>query len=162
MSSYIPKGTEEINIVKKQLYAYYIYRKRLDILRVMQIKTQADTIYILETDPNELKYDKESTIFTRKKILSYRNLFNTKGNYNTYKTDSLIITNKPLYSRHMLKLVVQWGLEKLKKEGEKYGMIPQDFVWLTRIIFEDKKYKIDCIRFKYFLNFERDYFDDYN
>ncbi len=112
MSLYIRKEDEGIDVVRKQLCTYHICRKRLDILRSLQIKNQADTIYILETEPNILSYNLESTIFTKKEILSYNCQSSNVGNCKLYKTDSLVITNKPLYSKHMLKLAIQWKLEK--------------------------------------------------
>lgn len=161
MSQSVQKSDEGMDEMEALLYAYHICRKRLDALRKLCVDTRNDTLYILETDPNVLSSDKESTIFMRQNILSYRHYSTAAEKSCKYRTDSLLISHKPLYPKYMLRQAVRWDLESLEKESENHGMIPQDFIWLTRIIFKDKEYSIDCFRFKYFFDFKRDSYDDY-
>lgn len=140
---------------------YHIYRKRLNILERLHVNIQNDTLYILEMDPDILYHSKQSTIFTRRNILSYYHDANGENFYKhkDFEKDSLEITDKPLYPRYMLKLAIQWNLKKLRTEGEENAPIPSDYVWLTRIIFQNKKYTIDCFYFKEFLDGKRDLLD---
>jgi len=57
----------------------------------------------------------------------------------------------------MMKLVSKWNLEEIKKEEEVNAHNqPQYWNFATRIIFNGKKYKIDCIYFNDFFNLKRD------
>lgn len=40
-------------------------------------------------------------------------------------------------------------------------MIPQNYIWITRVILSNKKYRIDCEIIKEFYNMERDDHDYY-
>lgn len=142
------------------LSTYHTYRIHLNLLKRMDINTKNDTLYILELLPDVAYSTTESTIFTRRKILSY----SYEGHWDKHAditVDSLEITDKPLYPRYMLKLVIQWNLPKLEKESEEYESIPNYYLWLTRVIFHNKKYKIDSFFFKEFWDLERDFNDDF-
>ncbi|WP_159436300.1 hypothetical protein [Bacteroides togonis] len=136
---------------------YHFYRKRLHVFQRLRVNPQNDTIYILETDADILNHYKTSTLYTRHNLLSYQFDSSIKRN----KKDSLSVSCKPLYSMYMLQLATQWNLDKLKEEGEKHHPIPYDCIWLTRIVFKDGKYEIDCFYFKDFFNVKRDISDDY-
>lgn len=142
---------------------YHIYRMRLNLLERLNVNTQSDTLYILEMNPGLIDHNKQSTIFTRRNILSYYH--NVDGEcfykHTDFKNDSLEITNKPLYPRYMLKLAIQWNLPELRKEGIKGGLVSSIYVWLTRIIFQNKKYEIDCFYFEEFLDYKRDFNDEF-
>lgn len=136
--------------------AYDSYRKRFNILELLNINLQNDTIYILESSTDLVSNYKASTIFTRKGFWSYY----LKKEGKNYKKDSLVTIRKPLYPMHMLKLVIKWDIDSLEKEGEEFHMIPENYIRLIRVIFVKKKYKIEYASFKEFLKFDRDFYDD--
>ena len=70
--------------------------------------------------------------------------------------ESYDISHRQMFSDHMMKLITDWDVENLKKEGDINPLIPQYINCATRIIFNGKKYEINCICFKDFFNLERD------
>ena len=49
----------------------------------------------------------------------------------------------------MMRLVESWNIEKLVKEGENDTFIPQYWIYVSRVIINNRV-KIDCDRFKEF------------
>ena len=137
------------------LQAYHVCRKRLDVLNRLHIDPMNDTIYIMESN-----FYFNSTIFTRKALVSYNSSLRTTR----YRGIPLEITGKPLYYPYMLKLVTRWNLKELKEEWGRYMKIPKEkeTVWLTRIILSDKKYTIDCALVKMFRRYKPDNLSDYD
>ena len=141
------------------LQAYHIYRKRIDFPDMLHYNPMNDTIYILEKDEDMFFPDQFSTIFTRKDLLSYYCFASRRKN--RFRRIPMDISRESHFYPYMLKLVAKWDLEGLKKEGEKNGMIPQNYIWITRVILSNKKYRIDCEIIKEFYNMERDDHDYY-
>ena len=77
--------------------AYDSYRKRFNILELLNVNLQNDTIYILENSIDLVSNYKASTIFTRKGFWSY---YLEKEGEN-YKKDSLVTIRKPLYPMYV-------------------------------------------------------------
>lgn len=131
---------------------YYNLREQTQLLKKLHSGLKCDTIYLMEyhgdiTDRelNALIWNRSDTIYYEAEEFGKRKLSVDSKNYLFYNT--------------MSSLVSRWDREGLAKEEELYsGMIPQSYVYATRIIINKKKYSIDCMYFKFFCNPERDWF----
>lgn len=109
-----------------------------------------DTIYILEHPGIQGNYD--FTFWNRVDTLSYTN-----------ETGSFEFINKSLFTKKMMQLVSDWDIKGIKEEENiNSNLLPNETTYATRVVFSNKKYKIDCISFKDFFNLERDRMDYIN
>jgi len=70
------------------------------------------------------------------------------------------ISDKRQFTNHKLKLVSEWNLDAIRKEEiENSNMIFSRHAFTTRIIFNGKKYNIECVDLKDFFNLQRDGMD---
>lgn len=60
------------------------------------------------------------------------------------------------FTKYMMKLVSEWNIEEIKKEEIRNRVLSSETIYATRIIFNGKKYEIDCFFFQYFYNLKRD------
>ncbi|GAB6010277.1 hypothetical protein [Dysgonomonas reticulitermitis] len=78
----------------------------------------------------------------------------------TNETGSFELTSKLLFTKKMMQLVSDWDIKRIKEEENlNSNLLPNETIYATRIVFSNKKYKIDCISFKDFFNLERDRID---
>ena len=123
----------------------------LDFPNMLHYNSMNDTIYILENDEGIWDHAQYSTIFTRKDLLSYICL---TPPHDKFRRNPICIRRKPFFHQDMLKLVVKWDLKKLRDEGEKGRTYTEGYIWLTRIIFSNEEYKIDCAIMKRSFDFD--------
>jgi hypothetical protein len=124
--------------------ALNLYRKQSNWLDKLEYSNKGDTIFILELPGVQGNYN--FTFWNKKDTISYTN-----------ETGSFEFTNNPLFIKRMMRLVSDWDIEGIKEEENiNSNLLPNETIYATRIIFLNKKYKIDSIRFKDFFNLERD------
>lgn len=128
---------------------YYKYRKETGVFNRLNINLKNDTIFIIEMHGDLSNNHYFSSAWNKLGLISYE-----------YDENSLSYQCTSLFGVYMLKLVSEWDVEKIRVEEKvNSSMIPNTIIYATRIIFENKKCKIDCIRFKDFFNLERDRMD---
>lgn len=128
---------------------YYKYRKETGVFNKLKINLNNDTIFILEMHGDLSNSHYLSSAWNKLGLISY-----------DYDKDSLKYENTPMFGVYMLKLISEWDVEKIRVEEKvNSNMVPNTIIYATRIIFENKKCTIDCIRFKDFFNLERDRMD---
>ena len=132
---------------------YYQLREKTNLLENVHNKQNQDTIYLLELEGDpayttlySLVWNKTDTVFYQAERLGKGKIINDEKN--------------ALFSDYMCDLVSQWDREELNNEGEiNSRFIIIEYVNATRIIINKKKYRVDCICFKFFINPDRDKFD---
>ena len=133
---------------KDYINSYYDLRQVSNSLKQFSPILNTDTIFILESHGDWSSLELASVIWNNSDTVAYNS--NDAG-----KTHEIV--GDVLFSKYMMKLVSEWDLEGIKKEEEiNAHSQPQYWDFATRIIFDGKKYKIDCIYFKDFFNLERD------
>ncbi|MDH6342440.1 hypothetical protein M2480_001062 [Parabacteroides sp. PFB2-12] len=139
------------------LLCHYNLRQKSKCFEQLHVET-SDTIFILEDSNDYSEPTITLTLWNRSDTLTY-----TSGNcyYNAKNGGKIPIKqDKPGFTKHMMKLVSDWNIDEIRIEDEKNGgSLPQYWVVATRIILNEKKYKIDCLYFRYFFNIERDGMD---
>ena len=139
---------------------YDLRRRRIDVFGLLDVDVRSDTIYIVEDlcdiFGNLYIY---STIFSRKGLLSYHVASETTD---SHKKGSLVVDSIPEHYRQLLRLTAKWDLEGLQRE-EEINKTLTDFMGytLTRVIFKDGKYEIECTHVDPFFNLKRDDLDYY-
>lgn len=132
---------------KRDINCYYDLRRKSDILRKMNASFMEDTIFILQTHRIVAVSCLILTVWNKKDTLSVSS--DNSG-------DTFQITGNTEYTKYMMKLVSEWNMEEVKNEEIKNGVISPDLILVTRIIFNEKKYKIDCLYFSDFFDIKRD------
>jgi hypothetical protein len=142
-------GSESMDVM-----TLHLYRERSDWLKKMNYSDKNDTIFILELPG--IQGDIYFTFWNKKDTLSYTSAYpNSTGEYK--------IVKEVIFTKYMMKLVSEWNISEIRKEEEiNSNLLPSEFVYATRIIVKNKKYKIECIRFDDFYNLERDSMDFIN
>lgn len=136
---------------KKYIDCYYNLRKKSKMLKEFFPMTKNDTVFILEQHGDWSDLALTSTIWNANKTISY---------YSESPGKIFSLTDKPQFIKYMIRLVSEWNIEAIKKEEIENGnIIPSQYVFATRIIFNGKRYQIDCLSFKEFFNLQRDRFD---
>lgn len=123
----------------------YYKNIRLNALNELRYSKSNDTLFILE------KYTLEGnfifTVWNEKDTISYSNT-----------TGSFEMTHESLYTKHMMKLVSEWNLLEIEKEEEiNSNLIPQEIIYASRITLNNGDLNSNCMVFKDFLNFKRDF-----
>ena len=133
---------------KDYINCYYNLRQVSNSLKLFSSITQTDTIFLLESHGDWSSLELTSVFWNCFDTVAY----NSNDGGKTYE-----IIKDVLFPRYMMKLVSEWNLEEIKREEEVNAHSqPQYWNFATRIIFNGKKYKIDCIYLKDFFNLERD------
>jgi len=133
---------------KEYINCYYNLRQVSNSLKRFSPISKTDTIFMLESHGDWSSLELSSVIWNNSDTVAY----NSNDAGKTYE-----IMSDVLFSNYMMKLVSKWNLEEIKKEEEVNAHSqPQYWNFATRIIFNGKKYKIDCIYFKDFFNLKRD------
>jgi hypothetical protein len=129
--------------------ALYLYRKQSNWLKELKHSVEKDTIFIVEYPG--IQGDYSFAFWNKVDTFFYTN---TTGEFQS--------TDKSLFTKHMMRLVSEWDISEIKREESTNSeLLPSEFVYATRIIIKNGKYKIDCIRFKEFFNLQRDGVDSY-
>lgn len=122
-----------------------------------------DTLLLVESYVYNVETGNKScylTTFNHKKNLSFKTkiagsnkLKLVNGKYKStninFEIESL---NDCVFSEYLLKLIYEWDLIKIDKESEKYRVRYPSQIYITRIIINKKKIKIDCHCFDEFYN----------
>lgn len=132
---------------KRDINCYYDLRKKSNILHKMNVSFMEDTIFILQTHRVVATSCLFLTVWNKKDTLSVSS--DNSG-------DTFLITANTEYTKYMMKLVSEWNMEEIKNEEKENGVISPDLIFVTRIIFNEKKYKIDCLYFNDFFDIKRD------
>lgn len=127
---------------------YYSLRKKTNILKEFSPTSKNDTVFILESHGDFSDPILLSTVWNMSKKRSY---------YSKDFGKTFSVTKKAQFFNYMRKLVSEWNVAAIRKEEiENAHITPVEYIYATRIIFNGKKYQIDCLDFKFFFNFERD------
>ena len=128
---------------------YYKYRKECDVFDKLNVDVKNDTIFVLEMHGDMSSDHLFSSLWNGSGLVSYE-----------FHGGFLTCNNNPMFGKYIIELVSKWDIEKIRIEEKiNSNMIPVTMVYATRIIIENKKYKIDCFKFKDFFNLERDGMD---
>ena len=111
------------------------YRKKIHFFDDIKYNPQQDTIYILES--YGIIGELSVTIWNKSSSISYED-------------QSLNKTNEPQFDNYMMRLVESWNIEKLINEGESHGLLPQYWIYVSRVMIKNNRVKIECDRFKDF------------
>lgn len=150
---------EQVRIAGESTYilCHYNLRKRSKCFSQLNVQKN-DTIFLLEDENDYSSPTITLTLWNRSDTLTYDSddcYYNSNNGGENYTQ-----SNKIDFTKYMMKLVSEWNLEEIKKEDiTNGGTIPQYMVFATRIIIDDKKYKVDCIYFREFFNLQRDNMD---
>lgn len=121
-----------------------LYRRQFNWDKELKYSQKKDTIFLLELPG--IQGDYHYTFWNRVDTISYAN------NTGTFK-----LINEPSFTEYMMRLVSMWDIQGIKEaEKNNLNLFPSEIIYATRIIFRNNKYRIDCIRFGDFFNFERD------
>ncbi len=138
------------NILKSEfgddifLRGLWLYREQLNWYKELEYSMKKDTIYVLELPATQGYY--HYTFWNRIDTVSYVN------NTGTYE-----LVDEPPFTEYMMKLVSMWDIQGIKEEEKiNSNLFPSEIIYATRVIIKNKKYRIDCIQFRDFFNFERD------
>ena len=132
---------------KDYIKCYYNLRKSSNSLKRFLPLAQRDTIFILESHGDWSSLELTTLLWNNADTLSCNS--NDAG-----KTHELV--KSVFFTNYMMKLVSEWNIEEIRKEEiQSIQMQPNYTNFATRIIFNGKKYKIDCIYFKDFFNPKR-------
>ncbi len=111
------------------------YRKKIHFFDDIKYNPQQDTIYIMEL--YGIIGELSVTIWNKSSSISYED-------------QSLNKTNEPKFDNYMMRLVESWNIEKLINEGESHGLLPQYWIYVSRVMIKNNRVKIECNRFKDF------------
>jgi len=135
---------------KDEIHNFYKLRKKSNCLDKFSPVNENDTIFILDRFVDFNSLDLFSTHWNQRTQVSIKSI-------NAGKTFSFV--EGYTFTKYMLKLVSEWNLEEIKNEEVKNKVISSNGIFATRIIFNRKKYIIDCFYFNDFFNMKRDYMD---
>lgn len=111
----------------------------------LDFSVQSDTIFFLQS--MDIQGSSNLTIWNRKDTLCYY----ISSSLNSYKP----IQNKfSLNQLSIFSLVTDWNIDEIikqEKKSDSYTLLPRLTNYVTRVIFKNKKYSIDCFRFKDFI-----------
>lgn len=136
-----------------EIFKYFIkkyneVRRESHIFEQLNIQ-KSDTVYILERT-DQISLSLLSTIWTQSNMFSYSSSYIDYGKYNVE------LVKERYFSKKMLSLAFQWNIEEIRKEEKINQSLPFEMIYLTRIIINGKKSKIDCIMFNDFWNLNHD------
>ena len=136
-----------------EIFKYFIKRYN-EVRRESRIFEQlnvqkSDTVYILERT-DQVSLSLLSTIWTQSNMLSY------SASYVAHGKHKIELVKEKYFSKKMLDLASQWNIEEIRKEEKINQSLPFEMIYLTRIIINGKKPKIDCIMFNDFWNLNHD------
>lgn len=138
----------DINWYSKYFINQYFYFRKITKCFDMINSDKRDTIYLLERHSDGQDLVIRSTIWNSNNILSYQS--------EDGKTVTFVFA--PIFSSYMIKLATEWNISEIRKEELKNFKIPIEIIYLTRIIIDREKYKIECLYFRNFFNLQRDQF----
>lgn len=132
---------------------YYHLRERTGLLKKSHGTLKKDTIFLLELHADLVNQSLCTLVWNKKDTVFYE--------VTGFNKDAIVYeVSNNAFSEYMCNLVSAWDYNRLKKEGDKYGdFVITEYVNATRIIINRKKYHVDCISFKFFLDPERDKFE---
>lgn len=135
-----------------EIFKYFIkkyneVRRENHIFEQMNVQ-KSDTVYILEKT-DQVNLSLFSTIWTRSNMFSY----SSSAVHGKYKVE---LVKEKYFSKKMLDLAFQWNIEEIRKEEKINQSLPFEMIYLTRIVINGKKPKIDCIIFNDFWNLDHD------
>lgn len=137
------------NLTKIFISNYHQCRKKINIWNDLKVNPQNDTIYIVECHSDGSDLHMISNIWNHYNIISYEKNLN--------ENDIIRLTNSVYYPKYIKELASSWNISEIRKEEKLHSnFIPVNYIYLTRIIFENNKSQIDCICFKDFFLPERD------
>lgn len=136
-----------------EIFKYFI-KKYNEVRRESRIFEQlnvqkSDTVYILERT-DQVNLSLLSTIWAQSNMFSYSASYVAHGKY------EVELVKETYFSKKMLDLASQWNIEEIRKEEKINQSLPFEMIYLTRIIINGKKPKIDCIMFNDFWNLNHD------
>ena len=125
--------------------------ERAIFLKNVHNKHKQDTIFLLEIYGDPAYSTLYSIVWNKSDTIYYE--------VENYGEGKLIVNEKNyMFPEYMCYLVSKWDYDELRKEGEMYGnFIISEYVNATRIIITNRKYQIECMRFKFFYNPDRDW-----
>lgn len=115
-----------------------------DFLSQLDYSITKDTVYMMEL--YSFQGECFFSVWTGDKMLSYKD-----------KKLMLVDDNQSSFSKYMRKLVSDWNIAEIRREGLINQPLPQEEIRATRIIFNKGKYQIDCFSFLDFYDPERDW-----
>lgn len=125
-------------------------RDEIKWIENINLSLNNDTIFLLEA----YNLNVESSILN-----TYAVLWNSTGNEFSYEridANTVKKTDKLYFSNYMRSLISSWNVKQLKEEEKRYKQVSGFDIYATRIIFSNKKYKVDCISFMNFANFKKE------
>ena len=110
--------------------------RKLDYLDKLGYSKNSDTIYVLEEDDIQGYYF--VTVWNKCDTLCYRD-----------ECETLVKKNRPLFTNHIIRLVSEWNIDKIRKAGKIITAETSTVTTFraTKITFDKGKYHIDCISF---------------
>lgn len=158
--------------------------KVANLLQQIEYSRTNDTIFILDIEINPLSYPSPSLYvvwnhndtavirtgfvkFPKKKHLFDKNINNyfeerlevTKAfrsqDYQGYEFYKFALDNKYI-SNYIIELTSEWKTTQLIDEGERCLFIPISLIYATRLIFSNKWYSVETVRFQHFFSPSRD------
>ncbi len=149
---------------KYLIKSYSKFRVEIDLVKLIRPSLNNDTLFILQDyDLSGLSRNLSIAVWNKNKEFFYVKTDTIPPNnplYNklNYRRMQLFQADKKynLFPDHMINLVSKWDIDNIKKEEQNNGIIGGSSKVAIRIIFKNKRYKIDCFVFRDFFNFKRD------
>ena len=141
---------KQLSVIRNKEYInhYYNLRKKSGYLNRFSPIVNSDTIFIIDYYGHLNHSMLSSIVWNRIDTI----ICASEDNGQTYNYEK-----GRLFTKYMIKLVGEWNISEIKREEDiNGGSIPQFHDCATRIIFNEKKYKIDCLYFKDFFDINRD------
>lgn len=127
---------------------YDSLRKHLNIIEKVRKCNRNDTVFILEHYGDGSNYCLTISAWNHCDTLTYA--------YDHFGKVISIEYIYDFYNENLCDLVSKWDGVELKKESDKFTLIPATRIFAARIIFNRKKYSIDYLVFDYFDYYDRD------
>ena len=147
ISKSIKKYESNITCSKWKLNNFYNFRNDVDIFNKLKVNLDNDTVYIVDMFPTAESINLNLSAWNSKRIINY------EYKYDFAKRKYAIDRSKDNYlSNYKINLISNWNIEQIKIESQDNQLIEKSVNTVTRIIFNNKKYKIDFFAFdEYFI-----------
>lgn len=129
-------------------------------------KYMRDTIFkVFENNKNQSKWSKILELNAKNDTIFFIDSYSADGAlllsiWNTQDTlflknqNGKLVDNKYPLSKNIIEILSRWDTERiieLEKESDNYIILPRLTNYVTRVIFYNKKYKINCFKYKDFI-----------
>lgn len=133
-------GEIEKNDINDERKLAKLQRDRSQWYKYLNFSSQSDTVFFLQS--HDIQGTSNLLVWNSKDTVSF---------FITSAEESYKPIERNLFPQYLYSLITKWDKEKIKeleKESDNYVILPRLTNYATRVIFRNKKYTIDCVRYK--------------